>query len=183
MNTDTNYASAEAAVALLHAWQTLKQEQGLSGNQAARVLKRPPSLFCRWNQRYQREGTAGLLRPSREPGAARKLFRDLPAWFLPVAKFFFLNTNLCRNRGSIPEAIRRTILLPKCPPAVQIRIAAVCAAAGWQPVNGERLPTLPARSPRARPRQDCATQTAVAGKPYKSNHHRRSLRHAPSQPA
>jgi hypothetical protein len=83
------------------------------------------------------------MRERREMGAARRLFKDLPQWFLPSCKFFYLNTNLSRTRGSIQEAIRRTVALPKCPNAVMGRLSSICIESGWQPGNGEKLPTCP----------------------------------------
>jgi hypothetical protein len=143
MKTESNLVKAQKAAALCEQWTRLKVENHLSGNQAAKALGRSPVWFCRWWKRYQSEGVAAFQRERGELGAARRLFRDLPPWFMPLAKFFYLNTNLHRTRGSIQEAIRRTVMLPKVPPAVQARVANICRDAGWQPVNGEKLPTCP----------------------------------------
>ena len=117
MNVQTvaDCAAAEKAAAHCLAWQTLKTTQHLSGNQAAAVLGKSPAWFSVNFPRYQREGSAAFLPSRRELGAQRRHFTDLPPWFLPVARFYYLTSNLTRTRGSVPEAIRCTISLPKCP--------------------------------------------------------------------
>jgi hypothetical protein len=144
MNTQSAWASAVADANLLTAFETIKREQGLSGNQAAALLGRSPAWFSINYRLWKREGVAGLVPMVREIGAQRHLFKELPGWFVPVLRFFWLLTNRTRLDGSIPEAIRRTIDLPKCPPAVQGRLMQTCQAAGWTAAAGEKLPTCPA---------------------------------------
>ena len=137
-------ARAQDSANLCREWHRLRTEEDLSGNQAAAVLGKSPAWFSVNFPRWQRDGVAAFLPERRELGAARTLFTDLPEWFLPVAKFYYLNTNLTSTRGSVPEAIRCTISLPACPPAVQRRLIKVCMNQGWRPSHGERLPTCPA---------------------------------------
>ena len=128
---------------LCREWIRLKFEENLSGNQAASLLGKSPAWFSINVAKYQRGGLAALLPERRELGANRRLFPDLPRWFLPVAKFYYLTSNLSSTRGSVPEAIRCAISLPHCPPAVQARLIKVCLKAGWSPTNGEKLPACP----------------------------------------
>ena len=141
--TATDQQTAEESSAVCREWHRLKTEEHYSGNQAASALGKSPSWFAVNFPRWQREGAAAFLPERRELGAARKLFTDLPAWFLPVAKFYYLNTNLTSTRGSVPEAIRCAISMPVCPPAVQRRLIKVCINHGWRPINGEKLPKFP----------------------------------------
>jgi hypothetical protein len=143
MNTEYDHRAAETAGALLLAWQTLKTQQNLSGNQAAALLGKSPAWFSIHGPRWRREGIAAFLPERRELGAQRRLFTGLPAWFLPVAKFYYISSNLTRTRGSVPEAIRRTIALPHCPPAVQGRLLKIISDTGWKASNGEKLPSCP----------------------------------------
>jgi hypothetical protein len=114
MNTQSAWASALADANLLSAFEAIKKEQGLSGNQAAVMLGRSPAWFSINYRLWKREGIAGLVPRVREIGSQRHLFKDLPGWFVPTLRFFWLLTNRTRMDGSIPEAIRRTIGLPKC---------------------------------------------------------------------
>jgi hypothetical protein len=129
MKTEADCAKAAKAVALMEQWKMLKEEQHLSGSQAAKLLHKSAVWFSRYRKSYEREGLAAFTRERGGARAARRLFTDLPPWFLPGAKFFHLNTNLSRTKGCVPEAIRRTIALPKWPPAVQARLARICADA------------------------------------------------------
>lgn len=139
---DDDYSEAIASGELCKEWRRL-QDNGLSASQAARMLIRPAAWFSVNYPRWKREGLAAFMPQRRELGAARKLFTDLPEWFLPVATFYYLTTNLNETRGSMPEAILRTISLPHCPPAVQRRLIKVCVNNGFRPLNGEKLPTCP----------------------------------------
>jgi hypothetical protein len=89
---------------------------GLGVCRAARELGRSASMFSGSDSvlaRYQRGGVAALL-PER-CACGRKPTFDLPEWFVPAARFFWLLTNRTWNSGSVPEAIRRTISLPYLP--------------------------------------------------------------------
>jgi hypothetical protein len=143
VSIDGDYQSAERDAAACREFLRLKNELHYSGNQAADYCGRSPAWFSKNILRWQRHGLAAFLPERRELGAARKLFTDLPAWFLPVAKFYYLNTNLNSCQGSVPEAIRCTISLPKCPNAIQRRLIKVCLNAGWQSAAGETLPSCP----------------------------------------
>lgn len=100
---------------------------GYSARQAARALGRSPSWFCGEDSplaRYRRGGVAALLPAGRKPGTAARF--EVPDWFIPAARFFYLASNAARARGSVPEAIRRTISLPALP-------------TGWTRAQAERL--------------------------------------------
>ncbi len=143
-STSEDVAAAEQAATLCREFTRLKSEEHLSGNQAASLLGKSPAWFSVNAGRYQRGGLAALMPERRALGADRRLFRDLPPWFVPVAKFYYLIGNLTATRGSVPEALRCTISLPACPAAVQERLIKVCEDAGWTRVNGEKLPECPA---------------------------------------
>ena len=140
---DADEAHAHASDALCREFLRLKTEEHFSANQAASALHRSPAWFSVNFPRWQRLGLAAFRPQHRPLGARRRLFPDLPAWFVPVARFYWLISDLNWARGSIPEAIRCAISLPQCPPNVQRRLAKVCHDAGWRPVNGETLPTCP----------------------------------------
>ncbi len=70
--------------------------------------------------RYKRGGIAALL-PERcaEVGSwntceLTKAIEALP-WFVPAARFLYACSNVSTGRGSVPEAVRRTISLPHLP--------------------------------------------------------------------
>ncbi|HEV7925331.1 MAG TPA: hypothetical protein VGR14_08255 [Verrucomicrobiae bacterium] len=141
MNKINDLTVAADAQALFRQWERLKEEQHLSGNQAAAALGKSAVWFCR---KKKAGGDAAAFTPKpRAATAKRKLFTDLPKWFLPAARFFYLLTNRTSTRGSVPEALRRTVDLPRCPAAVQARLAKVLVSAGWSPINGEKLPACP----------------------------------------
>ena len=108
--------SAEATAAVLRAFEQLMADGHHSLRTAARELGRPTSMFSGDTSalaRFRREGIAGLLRNPQS--AIRNPQFQVPAWFVPAAKFFYLLSNRVRNGGSVPEAIRRTISLPVLP--------------------------------------------------------------------
>jgi len=88
---------------------------------AARALGRSPAFFSGQNSvlaRYLRGGVAALEPQRRRAGAGPSdLTADIEAlaWFIPAARFFYINSNFTEDRGSLPEAIRRTISLPALP--------------------------------------------------------------------
>ncbi|HEX3989339.1 MAG TPA: hypothetical protein VHZ30_07890 [Verrucomicrobiae bacterium] len=84
----SDYHEAQIAANLCREWHRLKTEGHLSGNQAAASLGKSPSWFSINFPRWQRGGVAAFLPERRELGAARRLFTDLPAWFMAVARFF-----------------------------------------------------------------------------------------------
>jgi hypothetical protein len=99
----------------------LTQGQHLSVTAAARQLGRAASFFSGSDSalaRYLREGLAGLLPQRRRAGARpASLTAAIEGlkWFIPAAKFFYLHSNVSAERGSVPEAVRRTISLPRLP--------------------------------------------------------------------
>jgi hypothetical protein len=102
----------------------------LSGNQAAMALGRPASWFSVNVPRYQAQGLSAFLPKEKSQITDYKLQTGedgegiwLPDWFIPAAQFYYLLSNKNRLGGSVPEAIRRTISLPACPPAVVTRLA------------------------------------------------------------
>ena len=104
-----------------------RRAEGVSLRQAARELGRSAATFSGDDSllaRYQRGGVAALLPERRECG--RKATFEVPEWFVPAARFFWLLTNRTWNSGSVPEAIRRTISLPHLP-------------VGWQAPTERRL--------------------------------------------
>jgi hypothetical protein len=88
-----DHYAAEQSAALCREWHRLKSECNLSGNQAAAALGKSPAWFSINFPRWQRGGVAAFLPQRRGLGETRRLFTDLPAWFLPVAKFFYLCSN------------------------------------------------------------------------------------------
>jgi hypothetical protein len=99
---------------------------------------------------------AGQL-PSRR-GGGRSSF-EVPAWFVPAARFFFLLTNRTVDSGSMPEAVRRTVRLPECPEALRERLRQVLAPhlAGVDVVDG--LPVCPESL------RETILQRQIAGQP------------------
>lgn len=112
---------AQSTANLCEQFLHLTQREHLSVTSAARRLGKSPSFFSGEQStlaRYLRGGVAALAPNRRNSGAAPSdLTADIEAlgWFIPAARFFYLNTNLTEERGSIPEAIRRTISLPHLP--------------------------------------------------------------------
>lgn len=90
--------------------------QHLTMNAAAALLGKSPSFFSGTESmlaKFQRDGVAGLLPRRRECGA--KASFEVPAWFIPAARFFWLLINANCHGGSVPEAVRRVISLPNLP--------------------------------------------------------------------
>ena len=116
LSRESDLRAAEATAAVLRAFDQLMADGHHSLRTAARELGRPASMFSGDTSalaRFRREGIAGLL-PQRGTVSANIRF-EVPAWFVPAAKFFYLLSNRVRNGGSVPEAIRRTISLPVLP--------------------------------------------------------------------
>jgi hypothetical protein len=99
----------------------LTEEEHMTVTGAARLLGRPASMFSGRDSvlsRYRRGGIAAVMRSQ---GIEARPRLDLTArieglgWFVPAARFFYLNTNATADRGSLPESIRRTISLPHLP--------------------------------------------------------------------
>ncbi len=71
--------------------------------------------------RYQSGGVAALVQKSNQSSVGSKQLGDLSkaiealGWFIPAARFFYLMSNRTWERGSVPEAIRRTLSLPIWP--------------------------------------------------------------------
>jgi hypothetical protein len=119
MNPGANQSvlfTAESNAATCRDFLTLTADPAISKRQAALILGKSPSFFSGHNsflERYKLGGVDALMPPPR--GKVKNRALDLPAWFIPAARFFYLCSNLRRNGGSVPEAVRRTIELPKLP--------------------------------------------------------------------
>lgn len=125
---------------LFQEYERMIAEPGASLRTVARKLGRNPGYFSGQNSlyaRWQRGGAAGLVRDGRAvaadgEGLARQTLAvdgvALPGWFIAAAKFFYMHTNATKRRGSVPEAVRRVISLPACPPCHVRRLAAVLGA-------------------------------------------------------
>lgn len=112
---DTDWAEAEAKGQICADFAQLVNE-GYSLRQAAKALGKGGSFFSGAEspfEKWKRDGVAGLL-PQRRACGAKASF-EVPDWFIPAAKFFYLITNRTWNSGSVPEAIRRVISLPNLP--------------------------------------------------------------------
>jgi hypothetical protein len=119
--TEDDHRAAEAEAALYREFLQLTTEAGHSLRSAAKLLGKSASQFSGENSRFTRFlrlGVAGLLPEPRHAGAKLAgLSAQIEAlgWFVPAAKFFNLKCNSAADRGSVPEAIRRTISLPALP--------------------------------------------------------------------
>lgn len=114
--TAADWHEAEAKAQICEAFLRMTGAEHYTANQAAYALGKSPSWFSGDQSPYAqwlRDGVAGLLPKRRESG--RKPVFEVPAWFIPAARFFWLLTNRTWESGSIPEAIRRTISLPHLP--------------------------------------------------------------------
>ncbi len=119
--------SLEAAQTLANVfaqYDRLRHEHHLSLTGAAKFLGKSPSLFSGLNSayaRFKRGGVSALLPDnivSRRHSPSGELSRQIGdlGWFIPAARFFYLNTNRNSQHGSIPEAVRRSLALPNLPP-------------------------------------------------------------------
>ena len=114
-DTADNLASAEAIAGVCREFDRLLAGGAHSLRTAAATLGKSPSFFSGENSfyaRFQRHGLAGLLPATRATGSSTM---EVPTWFVPAARFFYLLTNRTFNTGSMPEAVRRTISLPNLP--------------------------------------------------------------------
>lgn len=83
----------------------------------------PDALLKAWNYNWEKQKANQLGDGRKVKGDATReklqcdLTRQINAldWFIPAARFFYLMSNTARNQGSVPEAVRRTISLPKTP--------------------------------------------------------------------
>lgn len=135
--THDDDVEAQEKAALCEEFLRLTNVVGLTAREAARELGKSPSTFSGGDSilaKYQAGGVAALRPRRRECG--RKPEVDVPGWFIPAAQCFYLKTNRTWSRGSVPEAIRRTISLPACPANLVKRILAATALA--------QLPECPA---------------------------------------
>lgn len=113
-DTAENLASAEALAGVCREFDRLMAEGHHSLRTAAATLGKSASFFSGENSvyaRFQRHGLAGLI-PKFE---IRKSQFEVPAWFIPAARFFYILTNRNRSAGSMPEAVLRTVSLPHLP--------------------------------------------------------------------
>ena len=106
----------------------LTRDCGMTLRGAAQQLGHSPSLFSGKDSmlaRYVRGGVAALA-PKRREGRPSSLTARIEwlGWFLPAARFFYAGTNRTFERGSVPEAVRRTIWLPVLPVGWQMDIRA-----------------------------------------------------------
>jgi hypothetical protein len=106
---------------LLEGFLHLTQVEHMTATAAARALGRSPSFFsgrASALRAYQRDGLAGLAPAPRDGSASvSDLTRQIEAvpWFIPAARYYYLNTNLTVDRGSLREAVMQTISLPVLP--------------------------------------------------------------------
>jgi hypothetical protein len=112
--------NAQVQANLCERFLHLTQVEHHTTTAAAKLLGRSPATFSGANSilaRYLRGGIAALLPPTRQGLNASELTQAIQSlgWFVPAAKFFYLSTNYQADRGSVPEAIRRTISLPALP--------------------------------------------------------------------
>jgi hypothetical protein len=133
--------TAEANAAICREFMAITADGTTSLRQAAKLLGKSPSFFSGENsflERYKSGGMAALLPPPvRERSAANRF--EVPPWFVPAAKFFYLISNLRRDGGSIPEAVRRVISLPNLPPGWTNELRARFLKA----IGLDELPTFP----------------------------------------
>jgi hypothetical protein len=138
--TDYDWKEAEAKAAICREFQRMTGE-GFSLRQAAAGLGKSGSWFSGPDSplaRFEREGVAGLL-PQRRAAGAPITF-EVPEWFIPAARFFYLLTNRTENGGSVPESIRRVISLPCLPPGWTRKVTGQFLAA----VSAQETPVCPA---------------------------------------
>lgn len=118
--TDADWLEAEEKAKLCRDYEALRAS-GLSLRQAAAAAGKSVSWFSGADApyaRWQRGGVAALLPDRRAMGApAGDITAEIRSlgWFIPAARFFYLISNRTYDRGSVPEAIRRTVSLPVLP--------------------------------------------------------------------
>jgi hypothetical protein len=114
-NTDAAWLEAEATAGVCRQFDLLLAGGAHSLRTAAQELGRPASFFSGQNSPYakfKRGGLAALL-PARRESVARVM--EVPPWFVPAARFFYLLSNRTQYAGSVPDAVVRTISLPGLP--------------------------------------------------------------------
>jgi hypothetical protein len=107
---------AEQIAAFCRKFEELTENGETSLRLAARLLGKPVSFFSgadSYLARFQRGGVAALQPALRDTSAMVRF--HVPAWFIPAAQAFYAYSNLRRNKGSVPEAVRRTVALPSLP--------------------------------------------------------------------
>lgn len=131
---------AEANAAICREFLQITADGTTSLRQAAMFLGKSPSFFSGENSylvQFQRGGVAALVPKVRERQAANRF--EVPPWFIPAAKFLYLISNLRRDGGSVPEAVRRVISLPNLPHGWTDALKARFLKA----INLAELPTCP----------------------------------------
>ncbi len=116
-NNESEQREAEATAALCRQFDELMAGGFHSLRSAAAELGKSASYFSGDTSVYARWKRGGLaaLAPARRVAAPGSRAMDLPAWFIPAARFFYIFSNYRRAGGSVPEAVRRTISLPVMP--------------------------------------------------------------------
>lgn len=117
---EQDWRRAEEDAALCREFLRLTNDENHSLRSAARLLGRYPGWFSGESSRltaFLRGGVAALLPAPRVAPAKLDLTEQIEAlgWFIPAARFFNLKCNSAADRGSVTEAIRRTISLPALP--------------------------------------------------------------------
>ena len=113
-DTSESLAGAEALAGVCREFDRLMADGHHSLRTAAAELGRSPSFFSGANApyaRFKRHGVAGLVPATRTVASSM----EVPTWFVPAARFFYLLTNRTRNSGSMPDAVLRVISLPNVP--------------------------------------------------------------------
>ena len=113
----SDWEAAQARALVCEQYLDLMKHPGMSCRSAARLLGKSVSNFSGVDSplaRFERGGVAALL-PERRGHCGRKREFDLPAWFVPAARYFWTLSNRTWRDGSVPEAIRRVISLPHLP--------------------------------------------------------------------
>lgn len=110
-------AGAEVA-AVCEEYLRLRKE-GWSNGAAAHAVNKPASYFSGPNSvlaRYRREGVAALATPTpTRPGGELSTRLEAAGWFVASARFFYMLTDRAWRRGSVPEAVRCVLSLPRLP--------------------------------------------------------------------
>jgi hypothetical protein len=121
---------------------------GLTQGDAAQLLGVSQAKLSRLLRGERATASAAELATASRPG--RPAAFDVPRWFVPAARLFWLISNRTEFSGSIPEAVRRTVSLPACPPQVEERLAKAlkdfveAGELGENPLTGRKvLPACP----------------------------------------